>query len=157
LDENSEYQLVVIGDGPSRSYLQKVLPNALFTGKLSGNTLATHISSLDLFVHAGESETFCQAAQEALACGTPVLAPVQGGVKDFVHPGLNGLVVDFKTPEQLLETVDANWSFLTSPLTRRQARSSVEGKSWEALTQKLISHYLNAISSSIEGSRKVAS
>lgn len=157
LDKSSEHQLIIIGEGPSRNYLEKVLPNAHFTGKLSGDTLATHIASLDLFVHAGENETFCQAAQEALACGTPVVAPIRGGVKDFVHQGINGIVVDFSQPRNALEAIKSNWSFLESPLTRAQARKSVEGKSWEALTKNLVSHYQTAISDSVRGSREVAS
>ncbi|MFM1937771.1 MAG: hypothetical protein RLZZ320_629 [Actinomycetota bacterium] len=145
LDAQSDIQLVIIGEGPSRYSLQRQLPNALFTGQLSGENLARHVASLDLFVHAGENETFCQAAQEALACGTPVVAPSKGGVKDFVKPGVNGSIVDMSSDMDLLHEVRKNWAFFTNPETRKEARASVEEKSWSSLTNSLIDYYQQSI------------
>ena len=74
LVDDPAVQLVIVGDGPERDCLAETLPSAVFTGALSGEELARAYASLDLFVHTGEFETFCQAIQEAQASGVPTTA-----------------------------------------------------------------------------------
>ena len=90
-------QLVVVGDGPERQDLETRLPDAVFTGSLSGEELARAYASLDLFVHTGEFETFCQAIQEAQASGVPTIGPRAGGPIDLIDEHYNGILLDVPT------------------------------------------------------------
>lgn len=135
-------KLVVIGDGPARRRLERRLPDARFVGWQSGVELATLVASLDVFVHTGPHETFCQAIQEALASGVPVVAPAMGGPLDLVRHGENGWLFPPDAPELMAQAVS---SLAADPGARRamgrRARASVEGRSWEVVGDQLLGHY----------------
>jgi phosphatidylinositol alpha 1,6-mannosyltransferase len=59
-------------------------------GVLSGIDLSRAVASLDVVVHPGPHETFCQAAQEAMASGVPVVAVGAGGLLDLVDSSRTG-------------------------------------------------------------------
>ena len=47
LDQRDDIQLVIIGDGPARLKLERVLNNARFVGYQSGENLARYYASLE--------------------------------------------------------------------------------------------------------------
>jgi phosphatidylinositol alpha 1,6-mannosyltransferase len=134
--------LVVVGDGPERGWLQHRLPTATFTGLLHGPELARAFASLDVFVHTGEAETFCQTVQEAQASGVAVVAPAAGGPLDLVAPGRTGSLYDVAEPQALRGAVAA---LVADPFARtRMARAgqlAVAGRSWASVVDELLGHY----------------
>src|SRR6185436_7772947 len=98
-------RVVVAGDGPDEAALRERLPGAAFLGFHTGEALAAAYASLDVFVHTGPHETFCQAVQEAQACGLPVLAPDAGGPRDLVEPGRTGYLLS-EDPAELRAGVE---------------------------------------------------
>ena len=100
-------RLVVVGGGPEDARLRSALPRARFLGVRQGLDLARIVASLDVFVHTGRTETFCQSAQEALASGVPVVAPRAGGPVDLVSEGVNGYLYRPGAPPDLREHVVA--------------------------------------------------
>lgn len=136
-------QLVVVGDGPERKRLERRLPQATFTGLLRGQDLARAFASLDVFVHTGEAETFCQTVQEAQASGVPVIAPGVGGPVDLIDHGRTGLLYDTTDPRSLRRSVAA---LAADPHRRRSlaaaALRSVESRSWAGVVDALVDlHY----------------
>ncbi|OBF24269.1 alpha-mannosyltransferase [Mycobacterium kubicae] len=133
-------QLVIVGDGVDQRKLQKAMPNAVFTGALYGQELATAYASMDVFVHPGEHETFCQVVQEALASGLPVIAPDAGGPRDLVTPQRTGLLLPVAEFEARLP---AAVDHLIAQRHRYSvaARRSVLGRSWSAICDELLGHY----------------
>lgn len=138
-------RLVIIGDGPARARLEALLPGAVFTGFLGGDDLAEALASLDVFVHPGESETFCQTVQEALASGVPVVATGRGGPVDLVRSSIDGWLY---TPGDLADLRARVVDLIGDPAKRRSfglaARESVRTRTWEALSHQLLDYYQEA-------------
>jgi phosphatidylinositol alpha 1,6-mannosyltransferase len=140
LAKSDDVQVVIVGDGVDQAKLEKLMPTAVFTGALYGQELATAYASMDVFVHPGEHETFCQAVQEALASGLPVVAPNAGGPRDLVEPGRTGFLLDVDEFES--ELVDAVTHLLWArPRYSQAARRSVLSRTWPAICDELIGHY----------------
>ncbi|GAA1696603.1 hypothetical protein GCM10009808_12480 [Microbacterium sediminicola] len=138
-------RLVVVGDGPSRPALEKALPRAIFLGHLSGIELATAMAGFDVFVHPGESETFGQTIQEALASGVPVVATGTGGPVDLVRSSVDGWLY---RPGDLAD-LRARVCDLVGDESKRMAfaaaaRESVRDRTWTALGHQLVGHYEEA-------------
>lgn len=136
-------RLVVVGDGPERAWLERRLPGARFTGMLGGADLARAFASLDVFVHTGESETFCQTVQEAQASGVPVVAAGAGGPLDLVDHGRTGLLYDPRDRDSLRSHVA---DLVESPALRERlaarALADVAERSWASLVEQLVTdHY----------------
>ncbi|MFD5803338.1 glycosyltransferase family 4 protein [Streptomyces sp. NPDC127020] len=141
-------RVVVVGDGPSRPGLEQALPGAVFLGRRTGEELARVFASLDVFVHTGPFETFCQTVQEAMASGVPVVAPAAGGPLDLVAHGSTGLLVPPRDPAAVR---DAVWSLSADPALRAAygaaGRAKVEGRTWAAVGDRLIGHYRDVLAS----------
>lgn len=138
-------RLVVVGDGPARPGLEAALPEAVFTGHLSGSALAEALASFDVFVHPGESETFGQAIQEALASGVPVVATGTGGPLDLVRSSVDGWLY---RPGDLRD-LRARVADLAGDAGKRRAfgaaaRESVRDRTWDAVCRRLVEHYEEA-------------
>lgn len=135
-------RLVLVGGGPEEERLRSVLPGAEFLGVRHGTDLGRIVASLDVFVHTGSTETFCQAAQEGLASGVPVVAPAAGGVTDLVRSGVNGLLFRPGDAGSLTGAVEL---LAADPETRGRmgaaAFRGVRGRTWRAVNDALLGHY----------------
>ncbi len=83
---------VVVGGGPHLPVLQRNYPRVVFTGSISGEELARHYASADVFVFPSRTDTFGLVLLEAMASGLPVAAyPVTGPI-DIVKAGISGVL-----------------------------------------------------------------
>ncbi|MEU7633960.1 glycosyltransferase family 1 protein [Nocardia sp. NPDC049220] len=142
LAADPDIQLVIVGDGPERRRLTRLMPNAVFTGELGGADLARAYASLDVMVHAGEHETFCQGVQEALASGVPVIGPDAGGPRDLIAHCRNGYLLPV---DRFCELLPSAVAALHDPALRTKfagaARKSVLSRTWPAVCTELVGHY----------------
>lgn len=146
LHDDPDISLVIVGDGPDREQLERQMPRAHFTGMLHGVDLGRVMASLDLLVHTGESETFCQVIQEAMASGVPVVATGVGGPLDLVDHSRTGWLY----PPGDLDAMHGFVRDLAGDEAKRHAfraaaRASVLPRRWSAIGGQLVGYYAQAI------------
>ncbi|HTG63297.1 MAG TPA: glycosyltransferase family 1 protein, partial [Sphingomicrobium sp.] len=88
--KGAKLRVLAIGDGPARDYFEQRLPDAIFTGELTGTGLATALASSDVFLNPSITETFGNVTLEAMACGLPVVAAAASGARSLVQDGVTG-------------------------------------------------------------------
>ncbi|MGY2064214.1 glycosyltransferase [Blastococcus sp. SYSU DS0619] len=142
IDRLPGVRVVVVGDGPQRRRLGRLLPGAVFTGQRTGADLGRLVASFDLFVHPGRDETFCQAVQEALAAGVPAVVAASGGPLDLVRHGENGWLWAGDDPPILAAMVAGlRDDRLALRAAAAGARASVAHRTWATVGDELVGHY----------------
>ncbi len=146
LADDPRHALVIVGGGPEEQRLRTLLPGAAFLGVLHGDELGAAYASLDVFVHTGRHETYCQSAQEALASGVPVVAPRAGGPIDVVVDEVAGYLYRPGDADDLARHVAR---LVDDRLHRRRmglaARRSVGDRSWRSVNAALVRHYRDVV------------
>ena len=127
----------IVGDGVYTKTMQKLLPDACFTGYLSGETLARAYASADVFVFPSVSDTFGNVVIEAQASGLPVIVSDQKGPQELIEQGVTGLITRGSDVEDLAAAIirlgkDAALRARISEAARRV----VETRSWGAAAEK---------------------
>jgi len=93
--DDPEARLTLVGGSSSRGmrrYLDETLRHDDRIRIAPGHPLA-HLQAADLFVHPSYSDGFGYGPAEALACGVPVVATEDTGMKELIMPGRNGWIV----------------------------------------------------------------
>ncbi len=143
---NVNAYLLVVGAGPLKKHLKKKyydLP-VTFKGFISDrNQLSILLASADVLLAPGPNETFCLAALEAMAAGTPVLAREESALREVVLFDGGGLA-----------NRDVNrWTRLINRLTNEKNASDKARKhalkySWGKTADLLVELYKSEISTS---------
>lgn len=93
---NSDYYLVIVGEGPLFKKLREKVDeenirDVIFTG--SRNDVENIIPSCDVLILPSFSESFGLVLIEALACGKPVIGSDVGGISEIITKDV-GLLID---------------------------------------------------------------
>jgi glycosyltransferase involved in cell wall biosynthesis len=124
-------RVVIVGDGPMGGRLRLENPDFLFAGMRTGEDLAAHYASADLFVFPSLSETFGNVTLEAMASGLAVVAFDYAAAREHIVHGHNGLVarVDDEIAFRKYTLRLACSQHVVQKL-RLRARETAEGLGW---------------------------
>jgi glycosyltransferase involved in cell wall biosynthesis len=138
---------VFTGDGPYAERIRKQeLPNAVLTGFKRGRELSEIYASADCFAFPSGTETFGNAALEAMASGLPVAGVASGGVTDFLFHGHNALLSPEGSREAFLENLV---TLMEDPELRlslaENARKTALARDWNRVFDGLLNTYAEAV------------
>jgi alpha-1,6-mannosyltransferase len=133
-------RLVFIGMGPLFNRLKKRSAGhpVTFLGYILGPIkVATILASADVVIAPGPHETFCLAALEALACGTPVVASSKSAVGELLSDKA-GLPTGRVCSDEITVWADATVELARQPGLRSRCRSQAERFSWNNTIKELL-------------------
>jgi glycosyltransferase involved in cell wall biosynthesis len=88
-------KLVMVGDGPARAALEKQHPQVIFAGMRTGEDLAAHYASGDIFLYPSLTETYGNVTVEAMASGLATIAYDYAAARQHIRHEANGLLAPF--------------------------------------------------------------
>lgn len=137
---------VIVGDGPAMGELQNILPEAHFTGFITGDELAKAYAGSDIFFFPSETETFGNVTLEAMASGLPCIVADAPGSKSLVESGINGFLSPPKDTVQFAENIQ---KLVDDEALMEQMGDAARQKSlayaWDSVNEKLLENYKQAL------------
>jgi len=97
----------LIGDGPDRETIEKsIQQNNLqkkFLLRPFREDLTEFYHQIDIFINTSLHEGIPMSVLEAMAAAKPVIAPRVGGFKEVIDDGVDGFLIDRRTPQKFAE------------------------------------------------------
>ena len=145
-EKGVKHRVLVVGEGPARPWLEERLPDAVYTGHLSGDDLARAVASSDVLLNPSVTEAFGNVTLEAMASGLPVIAVNATGTTNLVAHGLTGFLAE---PGDYETIADELATYGRDPKVRRkhgQAGLKVaQGRDWDQINSAVLRTYNRVI------------
>ena len=117
-------------------------------GPVANERLRPWYQAASLFVLASSREGWPNVLNEALACGTPVVATKVGGVPEIVRHGDNGLLME-RSVEAIAAAIEAG---LARDWDRRALAAAASRTGWGDVAERLVALFAHVCDASVPGS-----
>lgn len=145
-------EVLILGDGPERNYLQKLIDNYKLTntrilGYMNPNeqvNFRAFYSRADVYVAPSTwNEPLGLVILEAMAAKTPVIVSRTGGVMSLIKDGYNGYLVHARNAQEIAEKVNIllDNNELRKKMGERSYNIVAERFTWEKITKKFVRIY----------------
>jgi glycogen(starch) synthase len=141
-------QVLLVGDGPERSKLERdaerlgVDDRLHFVGFFAHERLPAVLAHADLLVLPSLYEELGTVLLEAMQAALPIVASITGGIPDLIEDGVNGMLVPAGDPEALARAIDR--LLADRDLARRlskEAQQRAKDYDWEVLAERVLRVY----------------
>lgn len=137
-----QYQLVLVGDGPYKTDLEKyvkklnVTDRVTFVGKVAHEEIAKYFQSADVFLYTSETETQGIIFMEAMYVGLPIVSVDSPAARELTVNGIGALV----EPKSKLLADEIKKIKLGS-----KTKYNIKNYSQEEVTKNLLKLYANLV------------
>jgi glycosyltransferase involved in cell wall biosynthesis len=141
-NQRPEWDLLIAGDGPLRSELQRRVPGWLqsrvkWTGFLDGREPALAYHAAELLVLSSDAEPWALVVQEAMAAGLTVIASnVVGAARELVQDGVSGRIFAAGSGHELEQALLQVTEREATPGFKANARVALE--KWKSQTDPAV-------------------
>lgn len=134
---NPKLKLILVGDGPVRAELQRQNPEYIFAGMRTGEDLAAHYASGDIFLFPSMTETYGNVTVEAMASGLAVVAYRYAAAAEHIAHEQNGLHAEYGNDEEFMRLACglANDAALVGKM-RGQAHQTMLKLDWQNIVDE---------------------
>jgi glycosyltransferase involved in cell wall biosynthesis len=105
-ESHPEFQFVLVGGGEDEAMLRELatdLPNVEFTGWV--DNVGDYLAAFDLFILPSNKEGIGGILLDAMDRSLPIIASRVGGLPEIVRDGVNGFLIDPRSPDQLEQAI----------------------------------------------------
>lgn len=135
-EKHPQAPCVVVGDGPKLKSLQAEHPEFHYAGSRTGEDLAAHYASADVFLFPSISETFGNVVLEAMSSGLVTVAFDYAAPRLLIRPGENGLLAPFNDEEAFLGQCREAPGVWNSTPHRTAARQAAQDLGWQRVIEQ---------------------
>ncbi len=136
-------QFMIVGDGPLTNDIKKfarennLLDAVEFVGWISPNKVPQYLNKIKLLVLPSYREGLPRIVLEAMACDTPVLATLVGGLPSIIKDEETGFVLKDSSPQAIAQGIERALNHPQLGRIVESARRLIEKEySYEALTER---------------------
>lgn len=142
-----EARCVFVGDGPKAKWLRETHPEFIHAGARTGEDLARHYASADVFVFPSLTETFGNVLLEAMASRLVTTSFDYAASQQFIRHGGNGFKAAPGDERAFLESVKQAMARSNDGSLRDAAHSTAQQLSWDAIVGQFEQELMSAAQS----------
>jgi glycosyltransferase involved in cell wall biosynthesis len=146
-------RFVLVGDGPESAAFAARHPDVVFAGLRTGEDLATHYASGDIFLFPSLTETYGNVTVEAMASGLAIVAYDYAAAAEYLRHGQSGLLADY---DNLGDFTHCAAELVRDPerikVFGARARAAALGLDWDRVVEQLEAVFLAVVGiAAVEG------